>query len=633
MRRFWWLALLLVLSACSIDPCSIDGNSPTCDTRRTEARATIDSINSDSALRATQASIQIGAEATKQAISVRATKQVVQAEATASAMNTEATRQAIAAVQAQSAVIYRSTQTSVDAEATKIAVGVSGSIERARIERDAMPALAQLNVVVFWFLLPALAVIGLIVFGKRTLTATTQAMTRTLAKNAARVNYGPANDPKIGFLSFNQVTGQPALFITAEGLIGNFADLLTGNTELDRLDVPDTLKLAALVESSKRREARGIAAATGNAPWTVTRSVTESPMPLAAPEPIAPAESPWSAPTFKQLMSQGWRPSSKQMMLGVGKNGSPVYCELEDLLSTGIIGRPKSGKTTTLRWIYAQCILVDAKVIAWDLHRNIVGNLPGAEAYTTARGIEYSTGQVYAEIDRRLTAEEYDARPMMIMADDYPLLAPHVDSVIKTINHIIMDARKVNIFCMVSGQGLPAKLFNGSMARDSLNSLFALRASEDAARMAGIGREMIAEVPNLMRGWAVVTGPVDPQVIAIPDTTREDVIALLPASGAASRATSGPLPNGSGMVSGPLPWEVGKAAETSKKEGVEAGKIDYFDGIEAAEDTARKALVRQMMMDGKSQREMIAEIWGQTGGRGYQEAARELSAIQRELIK
>jgi hypothetical protein len=270
MRRIAWLGLaLFVLAGCygDIDPCTFDKSVPACDVSRSKAQATIGAIDADAALRATQSAIYLADQGTKSAISVKATKQVVQAEATQSAMNTEATRQAIAAAAAQSVVIYRSTQTSVDAEATKIAVNVGGAIERANAERAAVPYNAVFNVVVFWFLIPALLVTGVIVYGRRTVKRATEAVTQSMMKNAAKVIYGPQNDPKIGFLTFNQGTGQPALFITADGMIGNFADLLNGDTELDRLKVPDELKLMALVEASKRREARGIAAATGKTPW------------------------------------------------------------------------------------------------------------------------------------------------------------------------------------------------------------------------------------------------------------------------------------------------------------------------------------------------------------------------------
>jgi hypothetical protein len=634
------LIVMFILAGCygDLDPCTFDKSVPACDLSRSKAEATIGAINADAALRATQSSIYLRAEQTKSAISADATRQVVKAEATQSAMNTEATRQAIAAVQAQSAVIYRSTQTFADGEATKVAVGVSGAIERARIERDAMPANSTFNVVVFWFLLPALAVLGVIVLGRRTIEASTQA----LHKRAAMITYGPANNPQLAFVTFDPRSGHPVRFVTSEGLIGPTANLLTGATALNELALPEPLKLAALMEASKRSQAARIAAATGSAPWTVTHStVVDNTAPLAVPEPIAPAAVVLPRiPTFAELL-RDWHPNTDRMLLGIGHDGTPRYCGLDDLLSTGIIGRPGTGKSTVLRFHYLQCKLVGARVVVWDLHRTIVRSLPGAEAFTRIEEIDRSAAEMCALLDRRINNDRYDDQPIMLLADEFNLLAPNSSAVTEAMGRIILEGRKVRMYAMISGQGLPAKLFGDSTPRDALSSRFVLHTTTRQASMIGLDRDSLPLVLNLPRGAAVVDGPIDPEVLSIPNTTESDILSLLPASaassratsGAASRATSGPLPFDEVMVSGPLPPEAGKAAETSKKEGVEAGDIDYFDGVEAAENTARQALVRRMMLDGKSQREMIAEIWGQTGGRGYQEAARELSAIQRGLIQ
>ena len=107
------------------------------------------------------------------------------------------------------------------------------------------------------------------------------------------------------------------------------------------------------------------------------------------------------------------------------------------------------------------------------------------------------------------------------------------------------------------------------------------------------------------------------RVVTFPDLSLADMQSLVstPASRAASGATSEPLPNSPWMVSG----EAEKAAET-----------DVFAAVEAEN---KAFLARQMLLDGRSQREIIAEIWGATGGRAYQQAADELRQIIQELVK
>lgn len=267
--------LLLMLAGCTMDPCTFDKASPSCAVSSSQAQATISAIDADRELRSTQSAIYLAGEGTKSAISSQATKQVVKAEATNAAMNTEATRSAIGAQGTAQAIVMDATRTNVQAEATKVAVQVGAAIVRANAESAATPYNAVFNVVVFWFLLPVLVVLALIVYGQRTVKRVTEAAAAAVTKRAAMVRYGPENN-QLAFVMFDPRTGQPVKFITSEGLIGSYADLLNGDTVLDRLNVPEPMKLAALVESSKRSQAARIAAATGTAPWSVTSEYAQA---------------------------------------------------------------------------------------------------------------------------------------------------------------------------------------------------------------------------------------------------------------------------------------------------------------------------------------------------------------------
>ena len=133
------LIVLVLLSACAVDPCTFDKTSPSCAVKQSESQATISAIDSDRQLRSTQSAIYLDGEGTKAAISADATRQVVRSDATREAMQSDATRSAISAQATQDAVIYSSTKTFVDGEATKQAVQVGGAIERANAERAAVP--------------------------------------------------------------------------------------------------------------------------------------------------------------------------------------------------------------------------------------------------------------------------------------------------------------------------------------------------------------------------------------------------------------------------------------------------------------------------------------------------------------
>src|SRR5512139_3540511 len=153
-------AMLLILAGCygDLDPCTFDNSVPACDLSRSKARATISAIDS-----------AVAAERAKATISIKATQQVVEAEATQAALKSEATRQAISADATAASIVQQATQSYVNGEATKIAVSVSGAIERANVERAAVPYNSIFNVIVFWFLLPALLVLAVIIYGRRTM--------------------------------------------------------------------------------------------------------------------------------------------------------------------------------------------------------------------------------------------------------------------------------------------------------------------------------------------------------------------------------------------------------------------------------------------------------------------------------
>jgi hypothetical protein len=327
--------------------------------------------------------------------------------------------------------------------------------------------------------------------------------------------------------------------------------------------------------------------------------------------PLQPAR----VPNFAELV-RTWKPTPSQMMMGIALDGSGRYCALEDYLSTAVIGLPKSGKTTVLRFIYVQCRLVGARVAVWDLHRSIVETLPGAEAFTEIEDINQSAAEIIGVYEHRRKTMAYNASPIMILADEFNLLAPNSDLVTEAIGKVILGGRKYQMFCMVSGQGLPAKLFGDSTPRDALNTRFVLHTTTRQAGMVGLDRDCLPWVVGLKRGQAVVEGPIDAEILSIPNTTSEDIRMLLnPASGSPSIAPSMMVSDDFQMASP----EGENTVEVKEKKSVEG------------EEKALSALA--LLKAGRSQSQVLAEVWGVSSGRAYQQAAEELRQIVQESLR
>jgi hypothetical protein len=205
----------------------------------------------------------------------------------------------------------------------------------------------------------------------------------------------------------------------------------------------------------------------------------------------------------------------------------------------------------------------------------------------------------------------------MILIDEFPLLSRASADVVEVVGRVVLEGRKVHIYVMVAGQGFPASLFGGTLVRDAFNSRYVCHTSTKQAQMAGLDNESAGWVRTLPRGYAVLDGPVDPQIIAIPNTSREDLTALLPASVATARATSG----------------TSDATSTNENRSGNEGEAEG-DGEGAFEvDEIARERVREMLKSQIPVSRIVKQLWGVSGGDAYQKKAAELRAIMASLVQ
>jgi len=621
---------MLLLSACGVDPCSIDSTSPTCAANRAVAQQTIsvadatrESISAQSSMKATQNAVALRVQATQGSINSRATAVAVEQAATRGARSAEAesTRAAIelgqlrnsaAMTATMNAMVLDATRESIRADATQTALVGEAKVSGAAVSAAAAGWQQMIFIVVLTSGLVSLVMGGL--WYARRFAQTTM---HGFEVRMSLVRYGPGQS-HWALVSPGQ-NGQKHVLLT-DAMVGAYSSSDGLLSTLQQLQVPAPMILQVLGDHMKRGQMVLAAQATGQMPGAATRTETVALQSQSAPavmlsKPTEPDDLPMARP-FTEVVGL-WRPTLNEMLLGIGRNG-PVYCTIDDMLSIAVVGRPKTGKTTILRFIYAQCLMIGSQVMVWDLHRNLVKDLPGANACTQLEQIEAAAIQTEQVLRERLKTENYQARSMMLLIDEWPLLAKASAAVKETVGHMVLEGRKVNMFLMVSGQGFPASLFGGSLVRDAFNSRYVCHTSTRQAEMTGLDREYAPLVHSLPRGYAVLDGSAvrDPQIVAIPNTTKEDVTALI----SGQRSTSERVWGSTSTTSG----------ATSEDDEATSGEVVSEVGGEV--DALKRERVREMLKQQIGASKIIREVWGVSGGDAYQRAAREYSAVVAQIV-
>lgn len=339
---------------------------------------------------------------------------------------------------------------------------------------------------------------------------------------------------------------------------------------------------------------------TPAAPALLSASATDDPSPFTLP----------TAPTFAELMTSGWRPTLQEMRLGYTAQG-PVNGPIEALLSTGIVGRPGQGKTTLFRYLYGLLHLVGGQAVVLDTHGDIVDALgqPRGIIATSVAEVGDATRWLRAEMQTREAAYKAGQRtfqPLLIFAEEYNLLSSACPELVAVGERIIYEARKWTMFGMFSGKSLPAHAFGGSGARDSLSSLYVFKTTARQAQMVGLDRDAAQLVADLEPGRAVLTGPVDPRIVAIPLTTTEDLARL-------QQPTD--MPTGSLEVASAGSLEI--ASQSTELLSPEA------------------ALAARLFLAGKSPAEIVDQLRGvkSSEGKRYQTALGEVLDLVRDGVR
>lgn len=241
---------------------------------------------------------------------------------------------------------------------------------------------------------------------------------------------------------------------------------------------------------------------------------------LPAPLPVAPP--------FRSIISQ-IKPG--HLFLGQGVNGA-IWGDITDLLSTLDVGRPGTGKSTLLRNVCGHVMIIGGKPIIFDPHGSILDDLGSSfecaesphEIVTYAQSID---GLLTNRLQQR-RAGRTNFKPVLLLVDEMPIIAEMAMEALPAIRRIVLEGRKVGMFALISGQGVPASILGGTLVRDAMASRYVFCTSPQQARMAGLENEtaksMMAILEEAGPGKAVLaTSNRKPEIVAIPDTTTDDI--------------------------------------------------------------------------------------------------------------
>src|SRR5260221_10727945 len=272
-----------------------------------------------------------------------------------------------------------------------------------------------------------------------------------------------------------------------------------------------------------------------------TRVVETDPI-LALPAPLIPRLP--VAPSVNQIASQI---APGHLILGYGMQGA-IYGDVTDLLSTAIVGRPNTGKTTMLRLVCAQILQIGGMPLLLDPHGSIVDELGDfLDCAESGQEITELTSWVEEELEERLIARRQGSpmkQPILLLADEWPIISQLSPDALQPVRRLVLEGRKVGMYALICGQGLPAQLLGGTLVRDALASRYVFNTTPQQARLAGLDNEtaktMLAQLQDAGAGKAILaTSKRRPELVAIPAIESNDLRRLVSGNAGNRRETDG----------------------------------------------------------------------------------------------
>lgn len=266
------------------------------------------------------------------------------------------------------------------------------------------------------------------------------------------------------------------------------------------------------------------------------RELDEEVAMLPPPRPVAPS--------LAELRRQGFVASPSNFVLGFASSGN-LAIDLASAGAIGVIGRPRIGKSTLLRFLIWQARQFGG-VVVFDPHGSIVpaGGIAGKVAFANSSlASDELAAKLHVTLQARLAlfaSGKRDFVPIAVVADEMVKLSLMSSAAINVIGQVVIEGPKVAMYLIMAGQVLPASVLErqggnggeakrripGTTYRASIAAQVAFASSSSAATMIGFDGEAAALIADLQqddKGLAYVAGVCNPTLVAVPDCSLADL--------------------------------------------------------------------------------------------------------------
>jgi ABC-type cobalamin/Fe3+-siderophores transport system ATPase subunit len=349
-----------------------------------------------------------------------------------------------------------------------------------------------------------------------------------------------------------------------------------------------------------------------------------------ASAPVLDVKDFWSLFTGGHLPEQGF-------LMGYSlDDGQPVLADWRNLYSVLIGGQSGTGKSTLIRNILAQSALQGGRFLVLDPHYGAGEESLGASLQPLqSRMIAEPASSDAPMLDamryvasagrNRLQGKDKDKTPLILVVDELTALLQRsgiAGELTATLGQISQETRKVGVFCLAIGQQFSSEVMS-TPVRNSFVSYVTCRTRRDVARVMSGSNLFGKAAETLTTGQAVWMTPAGEfHRLAVPNTTQRHMQMV-------AQTLASPEETAASVAASPAAAPV--RAARSRETPLEAVN-EVVDAVGSVFDP-RAARVRQLILENKSAKEIIGEVWGATGGDKYRKASAEYQAIVQQLIR